>query len=467
MRKSAKQRKAELKQARQKKQELDAEDPYKDIRVTETGQTVRRVHTIKANERAFMRFIPEEAFEVDVRKKEGTEVPFSPSPSSSIVRMYLDPEHTPAIPSRPNWSYDMTKEELVKNETDSFRRWLHQFGVYEEGQEIDYDAQPALPAAEFNFFETNLEVWRQLWRTVERADVVVIIVDARFPIAQLPRNLYTYVCEEINKPAICILNKADLIEPKYFKEWVRVLKQLYPNLLEVIPFNAFDVVDGRKQATYEDGEELLHTIIEIAQSHHIQPNPLKKKDGEPAELEFGFVGHPSVGKSSVMNSVIGSKKVSVKRTPGHTKHFQTHHIVNRGDKVVVCDCPGLVIPVRGMPRALQVITGVYPLGRVREFYSSIRLAVELVLGSWAELREGFLANLTRLAGAEFSKSFAEQADSGEFTITPYDLIAAVAEQKGMMTKGGRPDVHRAGRIVLQEVVDGIIYVFIRPEWVAQ
>lgn len=31
-------------------------------------------------------------------------------------------------------------------------------------------------------FERNLEVWRQLWRVVERCDLVVQIVDARNPL---------------------------------------------------------------------------------------------------------------------------------------------------------------------------------------------------------------------------------------------------------------------------------------------
>ena len=31
-------------------------------------------------------------------------------------------------------------------------------------------------------FEKNLEVWRQLWRVVERSDVVVQIIDSRNPL---------------------------------------------------------------------------------------------------------------------------------------------------------------------------------------------------------------------------------------------------------------------------------------------
>ena len=44
-------------------------------------------------------------------------------------------------------------------------------------------------------FERNLAVWRQLWRTVERSQLVVQIVDARNPLGFRCEDLETYVRE--------------------------------------------------------------------------------------------------------------------------------------------------------------------------------------------------------------------------------------------------------------------------------
>lgn len=44
------------------------------------------------------------------------------------------------------------------------------------------------------------------------------------------------------------------------------------------------------------------------------------------------------------------KVVSVSRTPGHTKHFQTIFLT---PSVRLCDCPGLVFPSK-LPKPLQV-----------------------------------------------------------------------------------------------------------------
>jgi len=73
-------------------------------------------------------------------------------------------------------------------------------------------------------------------------------------------------------------------------------------------------------------------------------------------LTIGMVGHPNVGKSSVINCLCGEKKVSVSRTAGHTKRAQTIHLVQRDeggstcDPVDLLDCPGLVFPHALVPQ---------------------------------------------------------------------------------------------------------------------
>lgn len=61
-------------------------------------------------------------------------------------------------------------------------------------------------------------------------------------------------------------------------------------------------------------------------------------------------GFPNVGKSSLINGLVGRKVVSVSRTPGHTRYFQTYFLT---PSVKLCDCPGLIFPSL-LPRQLQV-----------------------------------------------------------------------------------------------------------------
>jgi large subunit GTPase 1 len=64
-------------------------------------------------------------------------------------------------------------------------------------------------------FEKNLEVWRQLWRVVERSDLIVQIVDARNPLFFRSTDLETYVREiDPRKRCLLLVNKADMLTVK-------------------------------------------------------------------------------------------------------------------------------------------------------------------------------------------------------------------------------------------------------------
>jgi large subunit GTPase 1 len=81
-------------------------------------------------------------------------------------------------------------------------------------------------------------------------------------------------------------------------------------------------------------------------------------------VEIGLTGYPNVGKSSVINAVLGKKKVGVASMPGKTKHFQTLRLT---DEVTLCDCPGLVFPKVSESKAEMVLNGLYPIDNVIQY----------------------------------------------------------------------------------------------------
>ncbi len=74
------------------------------------------------------------------------------------------------VPRRPAWTKETTREELEKNEKAAFLEWRRKLAELEE---TDLNVTP---------FERNLEIWRQLWRVIERSHALVQIVDARNPL---------------------------------------------------------------------------------------------------------------------------------------------------------------------------------------------------------------------------------------------------------------------------------------------
>lgn len=108
------------------------------------------------------------------------------------------------IPRRPAWSRDMPVEELNSNEKLSFLEWRRSLADLEQQEGITLTP-----------FEKNLEVWRQLWRVVERSHIVIQIVDARNPLLFFCSDLNKYVHEiGPEKHLLLLVNKADLLTEK-------------------------------------------------------------------------------------------------------------------------------------------------------------------------------------------------------------------------------------------------------------
>ena len=155
-------------------------------------------------------------------------------------------------------------------------------------------------------------------------------------------------------------------------------------------------------------------------------------------LTLGTLGHPNVGKSSLINSLLGRKQVSVSRTPGHTKHFQTIFLTKN---VRLCDCPGLVFPSK-VPKPLQVLMGSFPISQVREPYSVVLyLAERLQLQDLLSLR----------------------LDPDEEFWSAYTICQSWAERRGFFTsRTSRPDPFRAANEILRMALEGVICLYFTP-----
>ena len=123
------------------------------------------------------------------------------------------------VPRRPTWSYEDDKEALEKREEQMFAKWM---------KEIDSDC----------LYERNLETWRQLWRVVERSDVLVLVVDIRFPALHFVPDLFTLVKETPGKEMLIALNKCDLVSNDVREAWCAYFKREFPQL-QVVSFSSF------------------------------------------------------------------------------------------------------------------------------------------------------------------------------------------------------------------------------------
>lgn len=169
--------------------------------------------------------------------------------------------------------------------------------------------------------------------------------------------------------------------------------------------------------------------------------------GADHKLQVGLIGYPNVGKSSTINALIGAKKVSVSSTPGKTKHFQTIHL---SERVILCDCPGLVFPNFATTKADLVCNGILPIDQMREFGGPCGLVSQRIPQPFLEAIYGITIKTRAIE------------EGGTGVPTSEELLRAYATARGFHTQGlGQPDESRAARYVLKDYVNGKL-LFVQP-----
>lgn len=331
-------------------------------------------------------------------------------------KTHIDKKALLKIPRRPKWTTETSAEDLRTQENHSFLEWRRNLALLQEDESMLMTP-----------YEKNLEFWRQLWRVVERSDVVVQIVDARNPLLFRSEDLEKYVKEvSADKMNMILINKADfltddqrVIWAKYFdKQNIKVA--FYSATLATEEINkkleAIDEETECKQAAESDEdsadentnepdlsvESIKTAANEIAESIdkvEKQLETIEQKLGVSSQLnnpqiltrdeliEFfrnihkghkvtdglstiGLVGYPNVGKSSTINSLMIEKKVSVSATPGKTKHFQTLYL---NQDILLCDCPGLVMPSFVLTKADMILNGILPIDQMRDYVPPVNV----------------------------------------------------------------------------------------------
>lgn len=200
-------------------------------------------------------------------------------------------------------------------------------------------------------YEKNLEVWRQLWRVVERADVLAQIIDGRNPLFFYCEDLFNYARQLGKTRFLLIINKSDLLAENIRIAWN---EYFISKGIDHCFFTA-------KEEAWKEGEEPASLNNSQVLSPHQLVEAFRGLSGIEGKVEIGLTGYPNVGKSSVINAVLGKKKVGVASMPGKTKHFQTLRLT---DEVTLCDCPGLVFPKVSESKAEMVLNGLYPIDNV-------------------------------------------------------------------------------------------------------
>lgn len=254
----------------------------------------------------------------------------------------------------------MSTEELEERENESFLQWRRELAALEEE-----DSLTLTP------FEKNLNVWRQLWRVLERSDVVCQIVDARDPLLYRCEDVERYSRELApNKRPLILLNKADLVPADILRSWSSHFT------VRNIP-HAFFSATSSESAGSSEGISVICTTEGLLSRFQEEANKSLTASGEASARRavIGLVGYPNVGKTSTLNAILGRKRAATSATPGKTKHFQTFNV---REGIQLADSPGMVFPNFSSSRAELVAASIMPIDRLTDIRSPVGLVAQRI-----------------------------------------------------------------------------------------
>jgi nuclear GTP-binding protein len=295
---------------------------------------------------------------------------------------------------------------------------------------------------------TRRAFYKHLRTVVEKADVILEVLDARDPLACRAHAVEALaLAQNPPKRVVLVLNKIDLVPAAAVQQWLAYLRREFP----AVAFKAStqqqrsniaapggaavnkateagDVVTGAGAA---GADTLLQLIKNYSRSHDMK-----------RAVTVGVVGYPNVGKSSIINSLKRTRAVGVSATPGSTRVLQE---VSLDAKVTLIDCPGIIFDDdAGQAEGDDGGAGLLLRNCVSvESIEDPEAAVEGILRRCAPEKLMLVYGI------------AAYADTTQF-------LVQVAVKRGKLGKGGIPDKVGAARAVLQDWNSGKIPFFVLP-----
>ena len=186
------------------------------------------------------------------------------------------------------------------------------------------DSRPSTPGdlghvigVESGLFLT--ETKNQAYLAMEEADVIVFVVDATTGITSSD-EMVAQVLRRSDKPVIVAVNKADN-------------KALRDDAVEFYSLGLGEIYPESAMHGYGAGD-LLDAVVESM--------PMVDLDEtEDDRLKIAIVGRPNVGKSSLINKLLGYERVIVSDVPGTTRDAIDTAIEFDGEEIVIIDTAGI------------------------------------------------------------------------------------------------------------------------------
>ena len=244
---------------------------------------------------------------------------------------------------------------------------------------------------------------------LSQIDIIYEMVDARIPFSSKISDIDEYIK---NKPRILIMSKYDLCDSKETKKW----KQYY--------------------------EERGYTVLLIDQDTN--PNIIIKttknimesiNKNNSRKYRALIIGIPNVGKSTLINKLVGKKAVNVGNKPGITKNLNWIRI---NEEIDLLDTPGILWPK-------------FETEEIAYNLASLTAIKEEILPT-SKVACYILRMLYNYYPSILNERYGLKTLDDDFI----EAFETIGKKRGCLIKGGEVDYDKVSLIIMNDIKNGFI-----------
>ncbi|APE72598.1 MULTISPECIES: ribosome biogenesis GTPase YlqF [Enterococcus] len=263
---------------------------------------------------------------------------------------------------------------------------------------------------------------REVSEKIKYVDIVFELVDARLPLSS--RNpMMDQIVQQ--KPRLVLLNKGDLADNDQNKKWQHYFqKKGYQTL----------VINAQQNKG-------INKIVPAAKEALKEKLAREQAKGlKPRAIRAMCIGIPNVGKSTLMNRLVGKKIAQTGNKPGVTKGQQW---LRSGSQLELLDTPGILWPK----------------------FEDEEIGKKLALTGAIKDQLLHLDDLA-IYGLEFFARFYPQRLTERYSLTEEELFLPAPEQLMLISqkRGFRDDYNRASEMIILEIRSGKLGTYTLDRW---
>ncbi|MEG0770426.1 MAG: ribosome biogenesis GTPase YlqF [Clostridia bacterium] len=253
---------------------------------------------------------------------------------------------------------------------------------------------------------------RIIGENLKNIDIVIEILDSRIARSSKNNEVDVIINE---KPKLILLNKCSLSDMNVTRSWCSFYEKTGAHTLPTDCITNYGI------------DKLFPLIKEILKD---KIERKKAKGMVIVPIKMMVLGVPNVGKSSLINTLLKSKKVKVEDRPGVTRVKQWITINKEFD---ILDMPGILAP------------------KLESATAGLNLSVTGAIKDQINDLEYLAAYLLDIVNKEYPKALLLRYKvQQDLSLKGYEVLSLVGKKRGFLVSGGEIDTERTAIMVLDE-----------------